>query len=392
MVELLFVDDESRVLDGLRRMLISEQRGWQLHFAPSGREALELLERHVIDVVVTDMRMPEMDGAALLAEVSSRYPGTVRIVLSGHADSDAALRAMTAAHQYLAKPCERATLVSVIERALALRPLLGNPRMREVLHRVGTLPPIPQSYAQVVRILNSPDCSLEQIQDVVRKDSGLAGKVLHLANSSYFGRSGSMTNLTAAIGMLGTKMLRNLVLTAEIAKDLGSIAPDIGLSVEALQEHCIAVAEVASRLEPGAAWCEDAYLAGLLHDMGLLVMATRLPEEYRRVEAECIATGQTRMEVERRLMGCHQGDIGAYLFSLWGLPAAIVEAVSAHADLTLEPHEPLNAVRAVALAEELVGAVQSLDGSAAQRTRFSADPRWADWLERAQATLARKAA
>ena len=389
MLEVLFVDDDSRVLEGLRRMLGPECGRWNLHFAVSGPDALELLASRPIDVVVTDMRMPGMDGAALLHEVSARHPDTVRIVLSGHSDSDSALRAMTAAHQYLSKPCDRATLVTTVERALELRSRMKNDRLREVLHRIGTLPPVPQTYASIVRILNSPDSSLDQIQDVVRRDSVLAGKVLHLANSSYFGRSGSMTNLGAAVGLLGTKMLRNLVLTAELAKDLGSIPPDVGLSVEALQEHSLAVAGIASRLEPGAAWSEDAYLAGLLHDTGLLVLASRLPEEFRRVEEECRRTGSPRLEVERRVLGCHHGDVGAYLFSLGGLPAVIVQAVSAHAELAFEPDLPLDAPRAVAVAEELVCAVQSIDGGVGT-CRFAADPRWPSWLERAREALARE--
>lgn len=392
MVQLLFVDDESRILDGIRRMLITERARWTLHFAQSGPEALALLARQPIDAVITDMRMPEMDGAALLAEVSARHPSTVRIVLSGHSDGAAAVKAMTAAHQYLSKPCDRATLVSVIESALALRSQMGDARMREVLHRVGSLPPVPQSYARIVRLLNDPDCSLDQVQEVVRKDSGIAGRVLHMANSSYFGRSGSMTNLTAAIGLLGTKMLRNLVLTAEIAKDFGTIPPDIGLSVEALQEHCIAVAEVALRLEPLASWREDAYLAGLLHDMGLLVLAARLPDDFRRVEAACRGSDEPRVQVERRLLGCHHGDIGAYLFGLWGLPKVVVDAVSAHADLSIDPGEPLDAVGAVAVAEELVGTLRPAEGSAARRARFAGDPRWDGWLSRAQAALEKEAA
>ncbi len=390
-LDVLFVDDEGRVLEGLRRMLAFERR-WRLHFALSGADALAVLESRPIDVVVTDMRMPGMDGAALLSEVAERFPDVVRVILSGHADSDTALRAMTAAHQYLSKPCDRATLVRVVEHALELRTRLTNTRMREVLGRVGTLPPVPQTYAQILRILNTPDCSLEQIQDVVRRDPLIAGKVLQLANSSFFGRSGTMTNLAAAVGMLGTKMVRNLVLTAELSRDLGELPSDVELTLEALQDHSLVVAEIASQLEPGAPWAEDAYLAGLLHDTGLLVLATRLPDDYRRIEALCRASGEPRIEVERRVLGCHHGELGAYLFSLWGLPTPIVDAVAAHADLEIAPHEPLNAKLAVALAEELVDAVQSLADAKDPPARFARDPRWSTWLSRAHATLAKRAA
>ena len=122
----LFVDDEPNVLSGLRRMLHPMRRQWDMHFAQGGAEALEALAAAPFDIVVADMRMPGIDGAALLAEVSRTHPRIMRIVLSGQANREAVLRGVGAAHQYLSKPCDAEEIRRRLERLFALRDLLAN--------------------------------------------------------------------------------------------------------------------------------------------------------------------------------------------------------------------------------------------------------------------------
>ena len=130
MKRILFVDDEPNVLGGLRRMLYPLRDQWRMVFAGSGREALERLEESAFDVLVTDVRMPEMGGAELLEEVRKRFPQTIRIVLSGTTESDLTLRTATLAHQYLCKPCDAATLRSTLERACSVREMLEDPGLK----------------------------------------------------------------------------------------------------------------------------------------------------------------------------------------------------------------------------------------------------------------------
>jgi CheY-like chemotaxis protein len=116
-MRILFVDDEPRVLDGLHRMLRSRRREWDLHFALSGDEALERLAALPFDVIVSDMRMPRMDGAALLTIVRETFPDVIRIVLTGHTELERALQIAPVAHQFLTKPCDPLTLQSAIDHA-----------------------------------------------------------------------------------------------------------------------------------------------------------------------------------------------------------------------------------------------------------------------------------
>jgi YesN/AraC family two-component response regulator len=111
----LFVDDDQYILDGLQNLLRKQRSRWDMCFALGGAAALELFAAAPFDVIVSDMRMPGMDGAELLAHVRERYPAARRIVLSGYAEPAAVQRALEVAHQFLSKPCRAPDLIDAID-------------------------------------------------------------------------------------------------------------------------------------------------------------------------------------------------------------------------------------------------------------------------------------
>jgi DNA-binding NtrC family response regulator len=120
MNRILFVDDEPAILDAIRRSLRSHRACWQMEFAPSAASALDLLAADAVDVIVTDFRMPEMDGGQLLTVVRERWPHTARLMLSGYSGLQELLTTGGLAHEYLNKPCSSEDLEDAIERALSL--------------------------------------------------------------------------------------------------------------------------------------------------------------------------------------------------------------------------------------------------------------------------------
>src|SRR5919109_3195906 len=124
MKQILFVDDEVKVLQGLGRMLRGMRHEWDMTFVDDPRQAVELLPQKSFDAIVVDMRMPQMDGAELLAKAKELKPGMARIVLSGHAERESALRSVGLAHQFLSKPCDADTLRTTVSRACELRKAL----------------------------------------------------------------------------------------------------------------------------------------------------------------------------------------------------------------------------------------------------------------------------
>jgi HD-like signal output (HDOD) protein/CheY-like chemotaxis protein len=384
-IHILFVDDEPYVLDALRRVLHAERERWALHFSRSGEDALAQVAKRPMDVVVADAHMPGLDGIALLGRLRETHPTIVRIAMLGAADADSLPTIAEVAHQSIRKPCEPAELTALLVRALALRAASVDERVRELISRIGALPPVPRVHVELTRRLADPRSTIDEVEAVLHEDAGLVTAVMRLANSAYFGHSGQLVNLGSAIALLGTKTLRTLALSAEIHREFGIVPPATGVTLEALQAHALATGRIASALEPGASWREEAFVAGALHDTGLLVMAARLPDAMCEVELERRTTGEPREIVERRVLGAHHGEIGAHLFAFWGLPATLIEAARLHPQLAFGPTVPLNVVRAVAVASDIADGVVRAVRPARFADRFAADPRGPIWLDRAGA-------
>ena len=136
-MRVVFVDDEPQVLRGITRMLDCADVQWDIDTVGSGIEALQLLAEKPADVVVSDMKMPGMDGAELLTEVERLYPSTVRIVLSGQIDKDAVDRPIPPVHEYLFKPCAAETLKATIIRSRSSNPFFDATRRRLIRTLVG---------------------------------------------------------------------------------------------------------------------------------------------------------------------------------------------------------------------------------------------------------------
>jgi CheY-like chemotaxis protein len=212
-LRVMFVDDEQRVLDGLRRMLRPRHRQWAMRFAGSGAQALELLDAEPVQILVTDMRMPGMDGAELLAEVRERHPETVRIILSGQAEEDAALRAVPVAHQFLTKPCDADTLIDALERAAALHRLLGDASLREAVGGVDSLPSPPAIWLALNERLRDPDADPAEVAGIAARDPAISAKLLQMVNSSFVGLARRLSSVEDAVAYLGLQTVRSLGLS-----------------------------------------------------------------------------------------------------------------------------------------------------------------------------------
>lgn len=304
-----------------------------MSFAPGGAEALETLAAEPADVVVSDMRMPGMDGAQLLAEVRRRYPQVVRIVLSGHSEEETVLRSVGAAHQYLAKPCDPDLLKSVIERACGLREVLTHDSVRKTLSQMQSLPSLPQLYLDIMEELRQPDSSVKVAGEIISNDLGMSAKVLQLVNSAFFGLRRTVCHPSDAVAMLGLDALQSLVLSVHVFSQFGE-ARRSGLCLDMLQDHSLAVGSLAKRIcaaeECDSVTCDHALTAGLLHDAGKLALAIHDPALYGQALTLADSEGICHWEAEQRVFGTSHAEAGAYLLGIWGLPDPIVEALVFH--------------------------------------------------------------
>jgi len=331
-IRILFVDDEPAILAALQNLLRRRRRVWDMRFAPGGHEALAMLRAEAFDVVVSDLRMPGIDGAALLAEVRGLQPWAIRIVLSGHAERATLMRAVAVAHQLISKPCEVDHLVQVIERACSIQRAVPSREMAALAGPVGGLPVAPGVMRELERLLASPRANARDVACVVARDPALTAKVLQLANSAFFGEAHQVASVATAVSYLGIEALAELVRTPGVFDTTGGIEIPLGSSVDAMQAHALETALVARALAP-ADKRDLAFTAGLLHDIGRIVLGARTPDKLMAITQTAHATGQPVYTVERATLGTTHADVGAHLLAMWGIPLAIVEAVACH-------HEP----------------------------------------------------
>jgi len=353
MRRVLFVDDEPGILEGLRRMLRAQRHDWDMAFAPGGEAALALLEASPFDVIVSDMRMPEMDGATLLTQVRDRYPQVVRIALSGHTELSTALRVVPVAHQFLAKPCDAGTLRAAVERACHLKGLLSDDSLRQTVGALRDLPSLPRTYDALTKALAEPDASLQQLASIVEQDVGVSAKILQLVNSAFFGIAHSVTNIEHAVIYLGINTIRSLVLSLEIFRVFQPQTALPGFNLDRLHKHARLAALIAARLPVPKHLGEMTMAAGMLHDVGKLVLAWKLPNQFGKLLTRAAEKRSPLYKIEELEYGFTHAEIGGYLLGLWGLPYLLVEAVALHHSPHRVPHEYFDAVSAVHVASRL---------------------------------------
>jgi HD-like signal output (HDOD) protein len=330
----LFVDDEPAILSSLKRLMHRERGSWDAAFANSGREAIAAFEQEPFDVVVSDMRMPEMDGADLLARIREQWPSTLRIILSGQTDPSAFVRALPTTHIFLNKPCAIATLRDALARCASVRGT-SSVMVRAVLGRIDKLPSPPRLYLELTRLLENPRTNVDAIARLVSQDPSFVAKLLQVARSAAFLCTEETVSIDAAIRMLGIELLRAIAITSGL---YGPARPPLAEDADRLQIASMRTATLARQFNGDRAKADVVYAAGLLHDIGHVVMINCLPDEYMKIRA-ARATGVPVLEAERQILGCDHAALGAHLLTMWGLSHELTDAVAFHHDPCSAPAE-----------------------------------------------------
>jgi len=350
--KVLFVDDEPRILDGLRRSLRGKRTEWDMSFAPGGEPALELLATAKHDVIVSDMRMPGMDGAELLTRVSIQYPEVARVVLSGHTEPEAAIRVAIAGHRFLTKPTETETLTGVIDQLIVKTSGTHGSEARHIAGTARALPTLPGQIAELGAALAAQDSDPARLPQAVSLDTGLTAKVLQLSNSAFFGARPKNAGIAAVVTAMGVPTIQALVsATAELWSPT-TWEPETEAFLRLTLRHAVATASLVESVA-SPAHRPHAHAAALLQDVGGLAALAGL-------------VGGSPHSVDLGLGRCEGmpfRDVGVELLHLWGLPAPVTAAV-AERDLPHEPAEAgLGVSGAVRVAHLLIQGIEAGDPS-----------------------------
>jgi HD-like signal output (HDOD) protein len=359
-LRIIFVDDEPNVLNGLRRMLRSMRNQWDMAFADGGQKALDALSETPFDVIVSDMRMPGIDGSQLLNKVKEQYPRMIRIALSGQTSKETILRSVGPIHQYLPKPCNAETLKTTISRACSCRNLLTNEKLQGLISQLESLPCMSRLYTQLIEELQSDDASIDKVAYIISHDVAMSAKILQLVNSAFFGVRQYVTDISQAVTLLGLDIVKALVLSVKIFSQFNQIKLD-NFSFDTLWEHSFIVGQwsklIARAENADQKTIDYAMVAGMLHDIGKLVFAMKMSEEYEQVLSLAKNNNITIYHAEKELIGATHAGVGAYLLGLWGFSNSIIEALTFHhrpAEVSTKQFSPLTAVHAAnVLAHEI---------------------------------------
>jgi len=356
MKRILFVEDNSLLREVFGALAGTEGAGWEVSTAPGGAEALEMMKQDSFDVVASDMWMPGMSGIELLTEIARLYPQTSRIIISGSADRAEAAEALGSTHQFLLKPVDFKTLSAALSSLGTLDEFLKDEKLKILAGRLRALPSFPARYLKIMKAIEAEDTPLQAVYDLVVEDPGLTAKVLQVANSAVMGFREKIVDPREAVQLLGLNTVRALALSAHV---FASYTPSqrINFPMDALWAHLMSCGERARAIMQAegadSASSEAAYTAGILHDIGKLMLADSLPAEFQNALALAVTRDAPFHEVELGIFGATHAGLAAYLLGLWGLPAPIVEAVAFHHAPGKSSHQAFSPLTAVHVANAL---------------------------------------
>lgn len=383
MKRVLFVDDETLVLQGLRRALRALRHGVEMVFVPDPAKALSLIERQHFDVVVSDMRMPVIDGATFLTEVARISPRTVRVVLSGYCEGGVAQRAAGIAHQFLAKPVNASVVAETLMRLFKLRDLVESPAILERIGGLTTLPARPDALATVQAELGSSVPDFDVVAAAIESDVALTTKILQLVNSSFFGVKREIAEIGQAVRHLGLDRVRDLVLDEGLRASFGRKLA-AGFDFAGMQRRARVATTIATHCTEDPALKPLSECAAQVHEAGIYVMWDSGSDAGRKLEERWKSEPSRRRSLETECWGVSHAEVGAVLLSAWNLPDPVVEAVAFH----LHPSGS-KARRFDQLGAVHVGSALALDpdGSCLDRDflhSVGADDRVPEWIAFAQ--------
>lgn len=327
--KILFVDDEVPILKSLNRLFMDTE--YEIFIAKSGKEALEILAVEKVDMVISDMRMPEMDGCQLLTQVKELYPDSLRIILSGYSEKKTILDALqkNVAKLYILKPWENDKLILLVDQLFATENILLDSNLLHLINNIDELPTIKSSYLEIMDLIDT-DADLVKISSAIEKDHSVATKILHIINSAFYEvKTGSVKH---AIAYLGLSSIRNILLATSIV-DSFNMNGIYGKRLELLWHHafiCNKIVNIIYEKLLQKKLSESESSAGLLHNIGIVLLLKLYPEKYIEIFHKAENEEKNILEIEQDVLHITHQQAGGYLLRWWELPYPIMEAALYH--------------------------------------------------------------
>jgi putative nucleotidyltransferase with HDIG domain len=329
---------------------------WKVHVTQTADNALNLLEQVPFELIFVDLKAGPFASVQLLHQVWTKHPSVIRFLLADSMPADLMVSCALGPHQVLQKPLDATVIRAALERAKLVDRLFQNKDLQSLVSRIRTFPSRPTVYVEIMKELRSSTASSQTVGELVARDLAISSKLLQITNSAFFGFGRPISAPSDAVLLMGMETTASLVLGIEAFSRLDNVKL-LYFSTDQVWKHCQNVANAARALTHfltnDEELAHDAYTAALLHDIGKLALAVNLQEPYR----DALNLGREKnlpaWEVERQAFGATHAEAGAYLLSLWGLPAKVIEAVAGHHLPARELSSDFTALTAVHLANAL---------------------------------------
>ncbi|MCK9329880.1 MAG: response regulator [Candidatus Cloacimonetes bacterium] len=379
---ILFVDDEIRILDAFKRTFRKYNKQWDMYFALSGNEALSLMETRKnknlspINIIISDMKMPGMNGSELLKIISEKYPNTIRFILSGQAEEKEFINSFSYIHQYFSKPLESEQLINSVTRIFNIRKYINNQEINDLIIQIKNLPVLPSIYTKIDNLLKTDNYSIKSLSEIINQDISLTAKILQLANSSYFSISKRISDLQQAISVIGIEYLKNLIIIINLFTQVDNEIT-FNFNIKKLWDHSLRTANIAKllakELNLNPIDIDNCYTSALLHDIGKLILAASFPTMYLDIYNKYQNEKDTHSleAYEYQNFKVSHAEIGAYLISLWGFNDNIIEPILFHHNMSQLSDIKVDNNFIVYIANCIDHEIQSLDQTMLKKRNYS---------------------
>lgn len=328
--------------------------GWDVTSVASEADAVAQFEKRSFHALIVDFNLGSPDASDLLNQVLEKRPETVRFLLAYEADLALVAAKVLGTPQILPKPIERGSLKSRIEAGVEdaqPQPVESSPAPDP-----GEQPATPSVYAEVLKLLESPEVTAEQVGEVIASDEALLSEVLRLTNSAYLGVARNVTDPAEAVEALGLEAIKGIVHARQFLLEHSRLKPGY-LSFDDIWEHSVNVAQIARDLvlfeTKDRTLASQALTAGLLHDLGKIVLVTNFDDLYGRVNSLARKQPVSLWDIEKEMFGANHGEIGGCLLGMWNMSSEIVEAAALHHEPLLGDQQQLTPLAAVHIANVL---------------------------------------
>lgn len=331
---LFLIDDEEAILASLYRLF--RRDGYNIVRFTSAKEAISQLNNYNVDIIITDMRMPEMNGLEFLKVAKVVCPEAIRVILSGYEEKEVVLDALSNsfAHQYFLKPWDDSMLKDYISKTIKLQNGLRNEKLSSAILKFNHLPSSKKFQTRLVSFLKQEESSLNELVDEIKENPTLIAKVLQVANSVYYASYKNISSIRDAIIFIGTAYVHILASAVDMYQSLIKELPiEVQKHIETFWEKALKRAAYAKKIAEN--WrshvdSQTVYVASLLQDIGLLLRISTEHEKYEKMLSLQKSEKQSLTEADKKVFPISHEQISSEILRLWNFPEEIIDAVASH--------------------------------------------------------------